>query len=235
MEFCGCYDRVHLMSQRSTQALLVTSALLLSACGGASSRSPTSPTSPTSPGSQPRFVLAGSVTGFQGAPLAGAEVKVVDGVNKGEMVVADALGKYAFSALQSGFFAVQVSAQEYAPATKTVTLSDDAAVDFQMQAIPTDFGFVTTSVVPLSGRPAGTYGGAIVNSGNACAWRVAAIGRFLDQSSNLLTTLSWSATATTVFKPGDRVTYEFCCVTSDQAVRISNVDVALSWTNRPCA
>jgi hypothetical protein len=219
------------MFQGTNRTLLVMISCLLGACGGGRAASPTSPTSPQSP----RFGITGTVTGFQSAPLGGALVEVLDGADKGQRVVADASGKYAFGALASGSLTLQVTAKAYAPATKAVSLAGDMSVDLQLQAVAAQFGFVQTSVVPLGGKPEGTYGGEIVNASDGCAFRLSATGNFLDRNSNVLTILAWSAPPATIFNPGDHAVYEFCCVSREHAAQISNVDVALNWLNRPCS
>jgi hypothetical protein len=76
------------------------------------------------------FSLVGFVRG-NGQNLANATVKVVDGPDAGK-VATNSGGYYAFGALQEGTFQVQAGAPGYNFFTRSVTLSGNAQIDFDL-------------------------------------------------------------------------------------------------------
>ena len=220
------------MSGFSYRVVVLVLTLPLASCG----RSRGSSVTPTSPSSLPqRFPLVGTVTGFQDAGLAGAVLEIVDGADRGLRVTTDASGRYRFDAVQTGTITLQATAEGYVPASTPVTVNQALTVSLRLVVIPADFLPIESHVVALIGKPAGTYGGSVVSSGAGCAERLTATGEFLDRTSSLIRTLTWSADPAQVFKPGDHVAYEFCCILAAEADQVADVRLNMAWLNRPCS
>jgi hypothetical protein len=111
----------------------------------------------------------------------------------------------------------------------------DTSLDFKMEVLPAQFDPVGSSVVAIPGKPSGTVGGELVNSGTGCAERLSVTGTFLDRDSKVVAVLTWAAPPTAIFQTGVRVPYEVCCLTNDQAAQVSAVQLAGNWLNRPCS
>ena len=99
------------------------------ACGGKSTAAPS--TSPST------FSLDGTVIGgsaFTGitTALTGATVSIVNGPNAGRSANTDAAGHFTFTALQQSGFTVIASAAGYASQTRSVTLTSNQTVDFEL-------------------------------------------------------------------------------------------------------
>ena len=121
--------------------------LLLAAIGCGGNSTPTTP-SPTT------FSLKGQVidnTTFAG--IAGASVLVVDGPNAGKSATTDAAGSYSFTGLQQSGFTANASASNYTSQSKSVTLTSDQTLSFQL----------TRSTPPPNFQ--GQYSGSYVTSG----------------------------------------------------------------------
>ncbi len=211
------------MEKRTLVAITGISALICSACGA----SPTEPTAIS-------FALRGIVTGYEGAALQGATLEVIDGVNKGKSVVTDAQGRYGFTDLEPGGMTIQASAVDYATATKPVTLAADVDVDFQLRVLLAQIAIVA-GVTPVS-HPTGTYGAQfqITNAGDGCAADVTGTADFFDKNRALVTSLAWSAPLNTMLRPGDRSTYEFCCLARDQAAAVTSYNANFKWVTVHC-
>jgi carboxypeptidase family protein len=201
------------MAKRSLIALVAVA--LCSACG---SVDPTSPSSTT-------FAIRGTVTDYQGAPLGGAVLEVMDGPNAGQKAVADAQGRYSFARLQAGEFTIQVTAVDHAPATKRVMLAADTSLEFQLR-IAALAQFVVLGTLTIVNNPDGTFAarGQSVNTGEGCAAQVSGTANFRNVDGEIVTTLVWSLPPTTVIRPGEQVSYEFCCITPEQAAVIRKYD-----------
>jgi hypothetical protein len=108
-------------------ALLVS----FSACGG-QDVSPT-PSSPA-PASASVFSLIGTVTGFDG-PEIGATVTIMDGIHAGQTRTTNSAGNFGFTDLTPSSFTLQAAAipsYGYLPQNKTVVLTANQAVTFQL-------------------------------------------------------------------------------------------------------
>jgi len=100
-------------------------AFVATACGGSSS-TPTAPTPPT-------FTLSGQVTdSTTGKGISGATVSIGDGPNSGKAAATDSLGNYSLAGLQQSGFTVNVSAGNYLPQSKGVTLTSNQSLLFQL-------------------------------------------------------------------------------------------------------
>ena len=216
------------MGVRSLIGIIGVAGLISSACGA----SPTSPTSPTATS----FALGGVVTGYEGAALQGAMLEVMDGVNKGQRVVADAQGRYGFTDLQAGGFTIQASAVDYAMATKPITLTADTSVDFELRVLLAQIANIGEPTLIFGDKPGGTFSaqGEVVNTGDGCAAEMTGTAKLLDKNLILIATLFWSMPPNEILRPGDRYTYEFCCLTRDQAMAASTFNANFRWGTVHC-
>jgi hypothetical protein len=214
------------IAKRSIVIFATLMAAFGNACGGVT---PTSPT-PTSSG----FALRGLVTGYEGAALPGAILEILDGANKGQRVVTDVQGRYGLTGLQPGGFTIQASAVDYATTTRPVTLTADSSLDFPLRVLLAQMAIIGT-ITPLS-HSNGTFGAQfqIVNTGDGCAADVAGTADFFDMNRMLVISLAWSAPATPMFRPGDRSTFEFCCLTREQAAAITQYNSNFRWVTVHC-
>ena len=91
---------------------------------------------PSSPSPGP-WRFSGTVFAVDGAgpgrPLAGAELTIVEGVNKNASVISDAAGHYKFAALESGRFTLTIAARGFVSATPVVELHHDTETDFALR------------------------------------------------------------------------------------------------------
>lgn len=106
--------------------VLLAALLMTSACATQASVAP-------SPGP---FRFAGTISVMEGqrvgAPIAGAELKVVEGANSSATVTTDAGGHYEFQGLDSGRFVVRIQAPGFVSATPVVDLYRDIEVNFAL-------------------------------------------------------------------------------------------------------
>lgn len=68
-----------------------------------------------------------------GRPLAGAELTIVEGVNKDASVTTDAAGRYQFAPLESGRFTLTIAAPGFVSVTPVVDLYHDTETDFALR------------------------------------------------------------------------------------------------------
>jgi hypothetical protein len=91
---------------------------------------------PLAPSEGP-FQFSGTVSALDGSrtggPIAGAELTVVDGVNLHARVTSDAAGRYVFSGLESGRFAVSIAAPGFVGVVPVVDLYRDIEVNFALK------------------------------------------------------------------------------------------------------
>jgi hypothetical protein len=209
---------------------LLTFAALVAAFGSGCGSVTESPTAPTATS----FALRGVVTGYEGAALLGATLEILDGANRGQRVVTDVEGRYGFTGLQPGGFTIQASAVDYATTTKPMALTADSAVDFQLRVLLAQIVFIGT-IVPVS-HPNGTFGaqGQAMNAGDGCAADVSGTADLLDRNRALVTSLAWSAPPTPILRPGDRFSFEFCCLTREQAGAVANYNSNFKWVTVHC-
>jgi len=95
------------------------------------SSSPVTPPAPTT------FSLSGQVTdSATAAGIPGALVSIVDGPNAHLAATTDASGNYRFTNLQQSGFTVTASAANYVTQSKSVTLTSDQTLPFQLVHLP---------------------------------------------------------------------------------------------------
>ena len=213
---------------------LLTLAALVTAFGtGCGSVTPVSPTAPTPTATS--VALRGVVTGYEGVPLLGATLEILDGTNRGQRVITDVQGRYGFTGLQPGGFTIQASAVDYATLTNPVTLIADMSLDLTLRVLLAQFAIVGT-MTPLS-HPNGTLGAQfqLVNTGDGCAADVSGTADFFDKNRGLVTSLAWSAPPTPIFRPGDQVGFEFCCQSRDQSAAVTTYNANLKWVTVHCS
>jgi hypothetical protein len=87
--------------------------------------------------SQGPWQFSGTVSALDGArtgaPIPGAELTVVDGINLHARVTSDAAGRYAFTGLESGRFAVSIAAPGFVGVVPVVDLYRDIEVNFALK------------------------------------------------------------------------------------------------------
>ncbi len=111
------------------------------ACG---SPAPTSSSPPAT-----SFALTGRVSDTTtNIPLAGADIRVLDGKNLSRFAVSDATGAFRIADLALGGFTVRVRRDGYDSAYRGVNLFQDVFVDFQL--------------APVMTTVAGTWGGDVI-------------------------------------------------------------------------
>lgn len=108
--------------------LLVIALTATAACTGNSS-----PLTPTS-GS---WRLSGTISTVSGGliagPIAGPELTVQDGANKGARVTSDSSGRYAFASLEGGRFTMIIEASGFVSVAPVVDLARDLDVNFALR------------------------------------------------------------------------------------------------------
>jgi hypothetical protein len=105
-------------------AVLVALTLTAAACAKSLPLAPT--------GTGP-WRFSGTVATFAGAPIAGAQLTVVDGVNLGEQIRTDAAGRFAFASLEGGRFTMTIAAPGFVSVTPLVDLAADLEVNFALR------------------------------------------------------------------------------------------------------
>ena len=101
-------------------------ALFATACAGLT---------PVAPDPGP-FRLSGTVSRVDGTtvmPIAGADLTITDGVNKNARTTTDALGRYAFAALDAGRFTLTISAPGHSAITPLIELHEDTGANFALK------------------------------------------------------------------------------------------------------
>jgi hypothetical protein len=112
---------------------------------------------PTPPPAPTMFALSGQITdSATGTGISGAIVRIEDGPNAPLGATTDAAGNYRFSNLEQSGFTVTASAANYVTQSKSVTLTSDQTLSFQLVHLP-----------PPPPPPAGTtiigFGGLSMN------------------------------------------------------------------------
>ena len=148
------------------------------ACGGSNSGTPTTPASSTP---TTIFTLSGQVAdGVTGTGISGATVSIADGPNAGKSSTTDASGNYTLTGLQQSGFTVNVSASNYVPQSKSVTLTFSQTLSFQLtrqtsppQPPPTPLPSCTYTLSvgsTIDGYPNGGSFSVTVTASNGCTW-----------------------------------------------------------------
>jgi hypothetical protein len=107
-------------------------AILLSACGGASSPTSPTPTAATQP-TTVTFTLSGTVSendGTGAAPIRGARVAEV---GSGRAAVTDASGFYRIRGLSATSHAFSITREGYVAEARTVTIGSDSQLDVRLE------------------------------------------------------------------------------------------------------
>jgi hypothetical protein len=216
-----------------TERIIAFVALAL--CCACGSTPPTSPSAIAPSTTTRTFAVYGSVTDYQGAVVSGAILEILDGNNEGERAVTDVQGRYSFGRLQAGGFTILAAAIDHATATKQVMLTADTSLEFQLSLLGAEF--VIVGALTTTSNPDGTMAarGQSLNIGAGCAAEVSGAANFRDVNGAIVTTLSWSLPPTTVVRPGEQVSYDFCCVTHEQAIVITNYDADFRGTSVRCS
>lgn len=158
-------------------------ALAVAGCGGST---PTSPTTPT-PNPSTSFTLSGQVTdSATGAGISAATVAIVDGPNASKSATTDSSGSYSFSGLQQSGFTVNVSAANYVPQSKPVTLTANLTMSFQLTHQPTapppppiSCTFTLSVGATIDGYPNGGSFPVTVTTSTGCAWTAASAASWI--------------------------------------------------------
>ena len=66
-------------------------------------------------------------------PIAGADVTVVDGVNRNARVKSDATGRFSFADLESGRLTISIAASGYTSITPVIDLYRDLDASFALK------------------------------------------------------------------------------------------------------
>jgi hypothetical protein len=93
----------------------------------------TSAAAPLAP-SDGRWHFTGSIRTLGGDPIAGAQLAVQDGANKGVLTMSDTGGHYAFDPLESGRFTMTIAAPGFVSITPIVDLYGDLDVNFALRS-----------------------------------------------------------------------------------------------------
>ena len=110
----------------SRLSVVVTLALVVSACGGSNgAATPVSPTTPRPP--DPTFTVSGVVVGQGSAPVEGAQVRVA-----GQSGTSDSNGYYSLTGVPGSYGGVSALKAGYAAARKILTVSGDLRLDFEL-------------------------------------------------------------------------------------------------------
>ena len=108
-------------------SVLMLAILATAACAGLT------PVTPSAPGP---FRFSGTISRIESggvSPIAGANLTVIDGVNKNASAKSDGAGRYAFDALDKGRFTVSISAPGYVAITPVIDLYEDVSANFALK------------------------------------------------------------------------------------------------------
>jgi hypothetical protein len=101
------------------RSILVLSAIVFLAACGHSATGPTGPTAPTA--TAVTFGLAGGVSDIAGHPLAQARVEVLDGPQKGTVVMTDDAGAFAFGKIFASPFILRASKEGHRDQSREIS------------------------------------------------------------------------------------------------------------------
>jgi hypothetical protein len=83
-----------------------------------------------------RWQVSGMVRCNGGDPIAGATLEVMDGPDSGQRVTSDVNGRFVFSALKQAVVSVRASAADHESVTRSVSLTSNAILDFDLPERP---------------------------------------------------------------------------------------------------
>ena len=83
-----------------------------------------------------RWQLSGTVRCNGGDPIAGATLEVTDGPDSGQRTTSNVNGRFVFSALQQAVVSVRASAPDHESVTRSVSLTSNAVLDFNLPVRP---------------------------------------------------------------------------------------------------
>ena len=121
-------SRIHAAGRTRARAAIVVVALLAAAAAACIRDG-----APLAPSDAP-LQFTGTVSNLSGAPIAGAQLTVQSGPNKGTQVATDASGHYVFSGLGSGRFSISIDAPGFVSANPVVDLFTNLDVNFALRA-----------------------------------------------------------------------------------------------------
>lgn len=198
-----------------TRRLLACFVLILAgnACGGNSS-------TPVAPSAPQQWTLSGTVKdAATSAAIGTATVRVLDGPNANRTATTGLDGQFQIGGLLPGGFTISVSATDYATMTQPVTLTANQAVSVALvkllRAVLENLPGTVNGLL----QPDGSYAFVLtaINSGTGCAGSVAGSTN-VTATSGPITTIAWTLLPTsTIVRPGDKFSYNVCCLTRDQA------------------
>lgn len=189
---------------------------IVNACG--SSNTTTNPAGP----SATQWTLSGSVKDTAtNAALANATVTVLDGPNANRSTTTGTDGQFRLASLLPSGFTISVSATNYAPMTQPVTLNADRVVSVALVKLLRAVLENLPGTVDGLLQPDGSYAFVLtaINSGTGCAASVAGATN-VTATSGPIRTINWTLQpTTTIVRPGDRLSYNVCCLTAAEAFR----------------
>jgi hypothetical protein len=83
-----------------------------------------------------RWQLSGILKCNGGDPIAGATLEVTDGPDSGQRTTSNVNGRFVFSALQQAVVSVRASAADHESVTRSVSLTSNAVLDFNLPVRP---------------------------------------------------------------------------------------------------
>ncbi|HZP47338.1 MAG TPA: BACON domain-containing carbohydrate-binding protein [Vicinamibacterales bacterium] len=123
------------------------------------------------------FTLIGVITDVSThAPIGGAKVEALNGLNAGQSASADASGSYKWTGLLADTFRVRASASGYDPGEQNVTIPTNPRADFELRRpVDSTCSYVGASNAPsIVGSDGGDFTIALTRTAGACAWQASA-------------------------------------------------------------
>jgi hypothetical protein len=194
--------------------LLGVASLSMAGCGS-SSKSLPAPTTPTAV----TWTLSGTVTSNTGAPIAGAELTILDGPDAMTGAVTGTSGQFAMFGLRQAGFTVRATAKGYQSLSKGVSLMANTALDFQLPRLPVANLVVEGELIFDAANQDESRGlhGTALNRGDGCAGSISGTTTLSSKSdANVKVSFPWSLSAATILRPGERAQYSMCCMTVQQ-------------------
>lgn len=149
--------------------------------------------------------------------VAGATVTVQDGADAGRSTTTDTSGHYSLANLSRGGFTVRATATDHEPLSKGVTLVVDTALDFELpKVLKADLVIDGGINERLQADGSYSFPATGLNRGDGCAGSIAGTSDFADAAGKLIASPQWSLPGTTIVRPGERFTYQICCLSRDQ-------------------
>ena len=181
----------------------------------ACSKSPAAPSTAPAPTT---YTLSGTVRGSDGAVVSGATVLILDSANAGRSAATGTGGTYQLTGLQSAGFSARVTAADFEPFTRGLTITADTVADFTLTRLPRAILTNVAQEIVGTREPGGTYGFTPVgqNTGSGCAGSISGVTTITKDGATLLAA-PWSLPLSTIVRPGERFSYSISGVSSDVA------------------